>query len=421
VNSSLRIIVTGLIGQHAGLGGVIWDYVQFVGGLARLGHDVYYIEDSGEWPYRIETGLTGMAALDADCRASAGHIARVMASLGFGDRWAYRCAIDGTWSGLPDQRREELVQRADLIVNVSGSLEFPERYRGRARLAYVDTDPVFTQIKLAVGPTKFQSQVTAHDVHFTFGETLGALFRTETVRWLPTRHPILLDAWHNDLPLGDTFTTVMSWTSYEPLRFEGQGYGQKDVEFRRFLELPAMVPGSSLEISMGPTHHLAWESDTAGLPAAVRDFLDGHPRRSPTALLVHFGWRTVDSVRQCGDADSYRNYILSSLGEWSVAKHGYVAARSGWFSGRSACYLAAGRPVVLQDTGFSQILPTGQGLLAFDTVEQAAAAIDAVAASPDKHGKAAREIAEAWFDSDKVLSILVDRAMQDNISIAASQ
>jgi hypothetical protein len=270
-----------------------------------------------------------------------------------------------------------------------------------------------------MGPTKFQSQVSAHDVHFTFGETLDAPFRSATVNWLPTRHPILLDAWHNDLPLGDAFTTVMSWTSYEPLRFQGRSYGQKDVEFRRFLAIPAMAPGSSLEIAMGPTHHLAWESDATGLPNCVRDFLAAHPDPSPTTLLGHFGWRSVDSTRQCGDADSYRQYVLSSYGEWSVAKHGYVAPRSGWFSGRSGCYLAAGRPVVLQDTGFSHVLPTGRGLLAFDTVEQAAAAIDEVVASPVQHSRAAREIAEAWFDSDKVLSFLVARAMQHDESMAA--
>jgi hypothetical protein len=412
VTSRLRIIATGLIAQHAGLGGVVWDYMQYVVGLARLGHDVYYIEDSGEWPYTIEGGLIGMAALTSDCRANASYLADVMTRFGLSDRWAYRCAVDGTWFGLAEARRREAVRSADLVVNVSGSLECPKRYASAARLAYIDTDPVFTQIKLALGPAKFQAQVRAHDAHFTFGETLSAPFNSGPIRWLPTRHPILLDAWRSEAPRGAAFTTVMSWTSYEPLRFEGRSYGQKDVEFRRFLELPAMVGASRLEVAMGPTHHYAWESDASALPSAVRAFLHTEPRRKPAELLAHFGWGVVDSTLRCGDADSYRNYVLSSLGEWSVAKHGYVAARSGWFSGRSGCYLAAGRPVVLQDTGFSDVLPTGLGLLAFTTPDEAAAAIAEIARAPGRHGKAAREVAEAHFDSAEVLSAIVEVAMR---------
>jgi hypothetical protein len=183
----------------------------------------------------------------------------------------------------------------------------------------------------------------------------------------------------------------MNWTSYNPVVYNGQTYGQKDVEFLRFLELPEMVAPIRLEIAVN----------------------EGKTRRTPHALLAHKGWHVVDPEVVCPDLDGYRQYVESSQAEWSVAKNGYVIGQPGWFSCRSACYLAAGRPVVVQDTGFSAVLPVGEGLLPFTTVEEAVAAIQDVEADYARHAGAARAIAETYFDSEKVLTRLLDEALGD--------
>jgi hypothetical protein len=184
----------------------------------------------------------------------------------------------------------------------------------------------------------------------------------------------------------------MNWTaSKNPPVWGGRTYGQKDVEFLRFLDLPGRVAPTALEIAVNA----------------------GKRRRAPLELLRAMGWRVVNPERVCLDLDSYRAYIEGSLAEWGVAKNGYVQGQSGWFSERSACYLAAGRPVVVQDTGFSAVLPVGEGILPFTTPEEAAAAIRAVTSAYARHAVAARDIAEAYFDSAKVLTRLVEEALDD--------
>ena len=395
--SSLRIVVTGLVAQHPRLGGVAWDYVQYPVGLARLGHDVYYLEDSGEWPYNDDGGPTGDDWVARDPSANVEALARVMARFGLEDRWAYRFPLDGRWFGLPDAERRRVLESADLLVNVSGVLEHPEEYRSAGRLAYVDGDPVFTQARLAAGDDELRARVEAHDVHFSFGERLSAAVPATGHDWKPTRQPIVLDAWRPSAPRRDVYTTVMSWTSYEPLRLNGYVLAQKDVEFARFVELPALVPSVALEVALGGTRHADWES--------------GGDAPAPAELLAGRGWRVVSAATTCGDVDAYRSYVESSRGEWSVAKNGYVVGRPGWFGSRSPCYLAAGRPVVVQDTGLGGVLPLGEGVLAFATPEEAAEGIREVEGDYDRHARAAREIAEAEFDAGRVLGRLVEEAM----------
>jgi len=388
---SARVIVTGFIGQHP-LGGVTWDYVQYVTGLARLGFDVYYFEDSGHWPYALEGGESGEDFGVSDCRANVDYLAKVMERFGLGQRWAFRCAMDGEWSGLSDLEREEVVSSADLLLNISSSVARPEEYRKVPRLIFVDSDPVFTQVKLARGQADFRAVVDAHDMHFSFGECLRAPFVPETGHhWLPTRQPIVLDEWHTERSHRGVFTTVMNWASYNPVSNNGRKYGQKDVEFMRFLELPRLVEPVRLETAARGTGR-----------RVLQDSILHH--------LEHKGWSVVAPDMVCPDVESYREYIQNSMAEWSVAKNGYVEGRTGWFSCRSACYLAAGRPVVVQDTGFKEVLPTGVGLLAFSTLEEAREGIREVVSDYPRHSHAAREIAEQYFDSAKVLSHLVDRA-----------
>jgi hypothetical protein len=375
--------VTGLIAQYP-LGGVTWDYLQYVVGLTQLGHDVYYVEDTGQWPYN-----PGAGGLGKDCDFNIQYLAAVMSRYGLAEQWAYRFPWQSQWFGISETKRKEVIQSADLLVNVSGSLEHPEQYRQARRMAYIDSDPVFTQIKLARGQLGFRKWIDMHDVHFSFGECLSAKVPETGHQWRPTRQPIVLSEWRPQGSFREVFTTVMNWTSYKPVMYGEKCYGQKDLEFLRFQELPSLVAPTVLEIAVNA----------------------GKTRRTPRQLLAHKGWRVVDPAAVCPDLDSYRRYIESSKAEWSVAKNGYVVGRPGWFSCRSACYLAAGKPVAVQDTGFSNVLPVGDGLVPFSTVEEAAAAIRKIQEDYKRHARAAREIAENYFAADKVLNQLLDVAL----------
>ncbi len=375
----LRIIVAGLIAQYP-LGGVTWDYIQYAVGLAKLGHDVFYFEDTGQWPFNpLEGGL------GADCAYNVSYLAEAMKRFGLQDRWAYRFPWQSQWHGLSDTRRAEVLASADLLINVSGTLARPDEYRRIPNLVYIDSDPVFTQVKLARGQQDYRKMVDTHDVHFSFGERPSDRVPRTGHTWHPTRQPVVLSEWRTGRNPRNAFTTVMNWTSYKPIAFSGQTYGQKDVEFQKFVDLPALVAPTRMEIAVNA----------------------GKTRRTPHDLLRHKGWHTVNPAEVCPDLDRYRDYIENSLAEWSVAKNGYVLGQMGWFSCRSACYLAAGRPVVVQDTGFSNMLPTGEGLLAFRTLEEAVSQIQAVNADYAHHSRAARAIAEEFFDSNAVLCELL--------------
>lgn len=384
MSSALRIVVTGLIAQYP-MGGMTWHYLQYVLGLARLGHEVYYIEDTGQWPY--QPSADGLAK---DCAFNVDYLGTLMARFGLENRWAYRFPWHSQWFGLPEATRKRAIETADLLINVSGTLEHPEEYRSAKVMAYVDTDPVFTQVKIASGNDYFRKLIEQHDVLFSFGEHQSEHTPQTGHDWIPTRQPVVLEEWQPQPGHREVFTTVMNWSSYKPLEFQGKAYGQKDIEFKRFMDLPELVAPTVLELAAA----------------------QGKEQKLPKELLVHKGWRLVDPREVCADLDGYRDYVRSSKAEWSVAKNGYVVGQSGWFSCRSACYLAAGRPVVLQETGFSKVLPVGEGLLSFSTPAEAREGIRQVEADYDRHSRAARAIAEECLDSDKVLSHLVERALE---------
>lgn len=384
-DSSLRILVTGLIAQYP-LGGLTWHYLQYPVGLMRMGHDVHYIEDTGQWPYNpMEEGIS------KGCTFNVAYLAEVMKRFGLGDRWAYRFRGGSEWYGLDEQRLHEIVHGADIVLNVSGVLEQPGTYVGpRSHLAFVDTDPVFTQLKVLRGQREFGKLVDQHDCHFTFGENIPRIEGLATGHdWIATRQPVVRSEWDNKESPRESFTTVMNWTSYKPIPYSGKTYGQKDLEFRRFLDLPARVEPTPLELAIG----------------------SGKTSRTPYDLLRHKGWHVVDPVVVCPDFASYRRYLQTSRGEWSVAKNGYVEGRSGWFSDRSACYLAAGRPVVVQDTGFTSAIPAGEGIVVFQTLDEATAAIQEVDANYARHASAALEIADEYFDAERVLGHIVETVM----------
>jgi hypothetical protein len=382
--SSLRIIVTGFIAQYP-LGGVTWDYLQYAVGLSRLGHDVFYIEDTRQWPYNpAEDGVS------KHCEFNVEYLSGVMRRFGFADRWAYRFPWEDSWFGMSEARRRDVLRSADVLVNVSGSLASPDEYRDIPRLVYIDSDPVFTQAKLARGQADFRALVDQHDVHFSFGERVEESGISTGHNWIPTRQPIVLSEWQRrDDATRPELTTVMNWTSYKPVVHDGRVYGQKDVELRRFVDLPQRVPEVPFELAMAA----------------------GKTARAPFDLLRHKGWRVVDPAVVCPDLDSYRRYIQTSRAEWGVAKGGYVTGAPGWFSCRSACYLAGGRPVVVQDTGLDGVLPTGRGLLTFGNLDEAVHAVRECVANYEAHSGAASDIAVEYFDSDRVLDELLARAM----------
>lgn len=384
----MRIVVTGYIGQYP-LGGVTWDYFQYVLGLDRLGHEVYYIEDTGQWPYNPQEG-----GISTSCDFNLGYLSKVFGRFGLGRQWAYYFPWQDQWFGLSYAERKAVLSSADLLINISGSLGRPQDYRMIPRMVYIDSDPVFTQLKIARGQEDLQRAIALHDVHFSFGEKLGDRLPPTEFNWLPTRQPIVLSEWKElDSTREATFTTVMNWTSYKPIVYQGRTYGQKDMEFEKFLNLPKEVAPIEIELAIN----------------------EGKTRKTPHELLRRHGWKTVNPDRVCFDLDSYREYLSTSAGEWSVAKNGYVEGSPGWFSCRSACYLAAGRPVVVQDTGFAEVIPTGRGIVTFSVLQEAVEGLYETMGNYSLHSKAAKNIAAEFFDSEKILSNLISRAFEEPI------
>ena len=397
-----RAIVSGLIAQHSQLGGVAWDYLNVVLGLHALGYEVFYIEDSGEWPYNLDGGTDGQSWVASDCTDNIAKLTVTLDAFGLGDRWSYRFPRTGEWFGLSDTKRNQVISTAEVLLNVSGTLDRPEDYRAVQKLVYIDTDPAFTQIAL-VTDQALRRRIDLHDFHFTVGENVCLGDIGPPYRWKPTKHPIFLPGWKHASDCRAAFTTVMNWTSYKPIVYRDKLFGQKDLELMRFLDLPTRVSPTPIEISMPKLTHVRWESLSQDTTA--NDLRNTF--KSPRDLLRHHGWQIVDSTALCGDFSSYREYLVTSKAEWSVAKNGYVTGNVGWFSGRSACYLAAGRPVVVQDTGLGKHLPTGLGVLLFSNMDEATDGIQNVVGSYQKHAQAAFEIAEAYFDSSKVLTNLL--------------
>jgi hypothetical protein len=389
-----RIVVTGLAATFP-LGGVFWDYAQYVLGFQRLGHEVLYLEDTGRWCYDpgastfIESGSSSAALLER-------HLAAMDAELA--DRWFFRDAAGQTF-GRPWPDVVDFCRAADLFLHISASCWMREEYLAAQTLAFLDSDPMYTQASIPAylagtadeDARRRIEMLKQHDVFFTFGENIGAAdcrVPAGLFNWIATRQPIVLSCWENASVSVSArrrvLTTVASWEPSEngPI-IDDVAYRGKSTELERFIDLPqrSTVP---LEVALsGP---------------------------APYERLRSCGWWIRDGYEVSADPWIYRDYLARSLGEWSVAKNAYVAGRTGWFSCRTACYLALGVPAVVQDTGFSRFLPVGEGLLAFQTAEEALDAIERVAREPQRHVAAAQSIARQCFDSDKVLTQLLEQA-----------
>lgn len=378
----MKAIVTGMIASFP-VGGVLWDYGHYALGLERMGFDVYYLEDTGGQAYNPAKGM-----YDDDCSYGVRFLHEELSRLSptLGRRWHFR-NVDGECFGMNQSELAEAVAGADLFLNVSGGTLLRDEYMTCPRKVLIDTDPGWNHFrnypKWDKNPSWGGSHgYRAHDYFFTYAQLIGqpdCVLPELGLPWRPTRPTVVMDCWRPEPP-GEKWTTVMavkSWSGLtDAVEYQGVKYGAKEIEFKRIQELPRHC-SAVLEVAAGG--------------AAPREEWRG------------LGWSVVESQSRSQTANAYRHYVQSSRAEFSVAKNVYVATRSGWFSCRSICYMAAGRPVVVQDTGFSQIIPVGQGVLAFSDLHGAAEAINAVESNYKKHATAARDLVASYFDAPVVL------------------
>ncbi len=376
----MRIIFAGSIGRFP-VGGHAWVDMQYLLGLRALGHDVLYLEECGEesWVYNWHTQeMTDLLEYPTQ------YVHACLEPIGFGDRWIYRAGPHAR--GMPVEDFHDACRNADLmLIRAIGIPLWRSEYDSPRRRAFIDMDPAFTQIHLANGRRDLVQTVERCDRLFTIGQRLGAPDCPVPLagrEWLKTVPPVYLPAWPPASCDAGRFTAIMQWKSYREVAYAGQRYGNKDREFPHLLDLPRHT-GIQFELALTGAAPPAFESN---------------------------GWHVTEGWRASETPDAYRTYIQQSLAEFGVAKHGYVATRCGWFSDRSVCYLASGRPALLQDTGLSDWLPTGQGVVTFRDVHEAACGAEAIVSDYPQHRRTALHLAEQFFDSGRVLPTLLERS-----------
>ena len=400
----IRVIVVGTLAGNP-YAGMAWMHMQIAAGLQRLGHDVWYFEFTSNWPY---DPVRGRKVCDAEHAVP--YLKRVAETFGLGDRWAYRSSYsDHNWYGMERAPAEELLATADLVFNVSGGTRLAKEQLQVDRWVYLGTDPVVHEFAYANGDADIRTLLAEHADVVTYGENIG---RSDDcpVPPLPklrawTRQPVLMDVWETPQPTTrPQFTTVGNWKQVGlDVCFNGQAYRwSKHHEFLRFIDLPARL-GSSQPIELAMNLNERTDIDEAYNEVVRAAGIESGDR----ALLQAHGWQLANAPAFSGDPWKYRDYIRASRGEFTVARDLNVRTRSGWFSERSASYLAAGRPVITQDTGFATVLPTGAGLFPFNTMEEILAAFEAINSDYPRHSRAACEIAREYFAHDRVLPRLL--------------
>jgi hypothetical protein len=387
-----KLVILGIMTRHP-VAGVIWQTLHYLEGFRRLGFDVYYVEAGAHQPSSL---LVSHQNGDQDrSEAAAAFLDRVLGRLGMGDRWAFHALhSDGRCHGMSEGALHALYDSAELLINLSGATLPRPEHVATGRLVYLETDPVWMQIELHQGLTETVDFLNLHRAFFTFGENYGREPCTLPVdprfRFHPTRQPVVLDFWDDEaVSPGPAFTTVGNWKQkWRDVEYRGEVYRwSKHHEFLKFLDLPART-GEGFELALSPRG------------------CDEKDRR----MLQEAGWSVRNALDFSTDPDAYRAYIQGSRGEFTVAKDQNVRFRTGWFSDRSATYLAAGRPVVTQDTGFGEVLSTGEGLFAFQTIEDVEAALDSIGSDYPRHSRAARAVAQEYFRHDTVLPRLLQEA-----------
>ena len=368
------IILTSYMVRHP-LGGVLASNLQIIRGLARLGHDVYVIEPAGYPkscfdPIRRESG--------DDCSYGVRIVDELLRSMGCGQL----SFVDATgrYHGLGREAVLDIFAKCDLFIDRGDHREWIEESEKVPIRVLVDPDPGYRQVRL-YDELERGGKLPGYDAYFTYGYNVAhgsSKAPAAGIKWRHMFHPVDTE-WIQPAPLspGSPFTTVMNWTSHKPVVFAGCRYGMKDVEFEHYLSLPRHT--------------------SAPMEVAVEG------KQVPYERLQSYGWRVQSAIEVTATLDSYLDYIRGSLGEFSVVKEVYRGLNVGWFSDRSAAYLSMGRPVVLQDNGLKGILPTGEGLFCVDSMDEAAAAIEAVLSDPQRHSRAAREIGVEYLDTSRVL------------------
>ncbi len=377
------IVVLGLLGQFP-LAGIAWQLIHHLVGLQRLGFDVFYIEETGAVPYDPRT-----KNLANDCSYSVRFIQETLQAYGFGEKWAYREGLTHQWHGLSEQHVRQLFHDALCVLNLCGS-SHPETltYLPKGKFVYLETDPVLYQVRLAQGDEAALRFLGGHDAHATYGENLGASdcsIPLTHFQWCKTRPPVVLDLWPTGVNAScQRFTTIATWHNRgKDICFAGETYHwSKHLNFLAVVDLPRRTD-QMLELGV--------------------DIDD----KNSLNIFQRQGWILTNPLAVSHDMQCYQHYILASRGEFTVSKDVVVRTNSGWFSDRSVCYLAAGKPVVTQETGFSKFIPTGRGLFAFSTAEEASVALAAIAQDYAGQARAAREIARAYFDAAVVLTALL--------------
>jgi hypothetical protein len=374
---ALSVVVSGMLAGDPYQGGASWAVLQYVLGLEKLGCEMLFVE---QWEAPPEAGSLARTP-------SGSYFLEIARAFGLEERSAFLRAGSDETVGLPYSRVRERCRDADLLINISGTLTDPDLISQVPVRAYLDLDPVFNQLWHESG---IDMRFEPHNRFVTVGQALGTAacpIPTGGHDWIATLPPVVLDRWRPAGGPGDgSFTSVGNWRGYGSVEHEGVHYGQRVHSMRLFMELPQRTE------------------------ARFRLALAIHPDEHPDLeALAANGWELVDPTEAAGTPDRYQRFIQGSTAELGIAKSGYVLSRSGWFSDRSACYLASGRPVLAQETGFSRFLPTGEGLLSFETVDDAVAGVEAIRGAYARHARGARELAEDLLDSDRVLGNLLDR------------
>ena len=384
-DSRLTIILAGMIAGDPYQGGATWAVLQYILGLRQLGHDVHFIEPVAA--NRLQPSGTSLS-----CSTNAAYFRSVMRQFDLESRAALLLVGTEQTVGLPYDDLRRIAADSDCLINISGMLADPALTGPIPVRVYLDLDPGFNQLwhtaeGLDVG-------LDGHTHFATIGLALGEAgcdIPTCDRTWIATRQPVVLSEWPPaGHPANGAFTTVANWRGYGSITYKSVFYGQKAHAWRGLMSLPRQT------------------SEPLVVALAI------HPdEQRDLALLAAHGWTLVDPSETTNTPDRYRAFVQGSKGEIGVAKSGYAASGCGWFSDRSVCYLASGRPVVAQETGFSRFLPTGEGLFAFETTDQACAGIAAVVRDYERHARAARGIAEEYFDAARVLPQLLERVGVD--------
>lgn len=377
----MKIILAGTIGR-SGLGGQAWASLQYLLGFRALGHEAFYLEDCGDTTFVWDWEK---AEWNYDLDYPATYVNECLSQFGFARNWIYR--TDSGSRGMPLTDFQDLCASADLLILRASPLwTWRKEYDLPRRRAFIDVDPGFTQITLANGDKGWREGVARAERRFTVSQRIGApgcAIPLDGGPWLKTLPPVFMPEW----PVADGepehFTSIMRWQGFRDVHYKGVSYGQRDQEFPRFLDLPRQTAQKFRIAQMG----------------------------TQPEMLAARGWQVVPGELISRTPDSYRAFIQQSRAEFSVPKNGYVKMRGGWFSDRSVCYLASGRPVLIEDTGLADWLPIGEGLLTFTDPKTALDGVEQMNSDYARHRRAARDLAQSVFSTERVLPKLIEDAM----------